>query len=316
MRRKTGVFWITFCLVFILVIGSVSPITDFDDNDFEPKVTDLEPEKGNVFVAGTPHAPIVIDGDTNFTLTASNEGWDGDGSPQNPFIIQGLDIDQGGSSSHCINISNTRSNFTIQNCNLTGASVFPGSGIYLNNVTFGEIVGNIFDNNNYSIYIWSCHHLLVRNNTCINSNIGISFLRWSSYNTITDNNCSYNRDSGIYSKSGSNNNTVSNNTCSNNSYGIYLESSEDNTVTNNTCSNNDDGIFIAGALLINTLSNNTCNSNTRAGIYLNWTLSHIVANNTCSNNSYGIYLESSNSITVSNNTCYYNNYGICLNGFG
>ena len=36
-----------------------------------------------------PHDPISINGDEEFSLTASNEGWDGDGSPGDPYIIKG-----------------------------------------------------------------------------------------------------------------------------------------------------------------------------------------------------------------------------------
>ncbi|MHA3964705.1 MAG: hypothetical protein AM325_014335, partial [Candidatus Thorarchaeota archaeon SMTZ1-45] len=66
---------------------------------------------------------ITIDGDTNFSDTALVEGWEGDGSPGNPFIIDGLHIDLGVEFGHCIMISNTRVSFTISNCNLTGANV-------------------------------------------------------------------------------------------------------------------------------------------------------------------------------------------------
>ncbi|MHA2302672.1 MAG: hypothetical protein ACXACD_17130, partial [Candidatus Thorarchaeota archaeon] len=72
----------------------------------------------------TPHSNITIDGDANFSATALLEGWPGDGSPENPYIIDGLDIDLGGGVGHCISISNTRVNFTISNCTLTGAILY------------------------------------------------------------------------------------------------------------------------------------------------------------------------------------------------
>ncbi|MHA2360169.1 MAG: hypothetical protein ACXAB5_07835, partial [Candidatus Thorarchaeota archaeon] len=62
----------------------------------------------------TPHGTIVIDGDANFTATALLEGWPGNGSPEDPFIIDGLEIDRGGEVGHCISIINTRVSFIIR----------------------------------------------------------------------------------------------------------------------------------------------------------------------------------------------------------
>jgi len=42
-------------------------------------------------VVETPYGFITIDGDANFSDTALLEGWPGDGTPENPYIIDGLD---------------------------------------------------------------------------------------------------------------------------------------------------------------------------------------------------------------------------------
>ena len=81
-------------------------------------------------------ARIAIDGDANFSDTALLEGWPGDGSPENPFIIDGLDIDVSPdhddcpcvSMGNCITIRNTRVDFNIRNCNVTRASYWEGGG--------------------------------------------------------------------------------------------------------------------------------------------------------------------------------------------
>jgi hypothetical protein len=92
--------------------------------------------------AYTSHDPFVIDSDSNFSATAAQEVWLGDGSAGDPYIIEGLEIDRAGVALDCISISNTRVNFTIRDCNITGAS-FPRSGINLDNVTYGRIEQNI-----------------------------------------------------------------------------------------------------------------------------------------------------------------------------
>ena len=95
MRRGKDFQWFVISLMFILIIGSAG--ISFDDQS--TFATDLK-EKG-MQVAGIPHAPIVIDGDTNFSITAANEEWLGDGTSGNPYIIEGLDIDIGGGAGPC-----------------------------------------------------------------------------------------------------------------------------------------------------------------------------------------------------------------------
>jgi parallel beta-helix repeat protein len=232
----------------------------------------------------TPHGAIAIDGDANFSDTALLEGWPGDGSPENPFIIDGLDIDLGGGFGSCIAISNTRVSFTISNCNLTGAGgrgawpVSTEAGIYLENVTNGELVNNI----------------------CSSNGRGINLIE-SDSNTVVNNNCSSNHWPGINLGS-SHSNTVVNNTCNSNGCGISLRESDSNTVENNTCtSNTHQGIHL-GNSNSNTVANNTCNNN-GWGISLRESDSNTVASNTCNNNRIGIYLLDSGSNTVENNTC-------------
>ncbi|MHA2323178.1 MAG: right-handed parallel beta-helix repeat-containing protein, partial [Candidatus Thorarchaeota archaeon] len=310
MRRKNGVFWITVCLALILIIGSVASVVKFDENHLRSTVTVPEPKRGQALVAGTPHSPIVIDGDANFNATAQTEGWSGNGTSGNPYIIEGLDIDLGGAPGHGISISNTRVNFTISNCNLTFANVSPGSGIYLYNVTNGMLINNTCTSNSYGIYLWSSDSNTVVNNTCnSNSNSGI-YLRSSASNTVASNTCTDNT-YGIHLDQ-SDSNTVANNTCTINNAGFYITASDFNTVARNTCDTNTIGIYIRDTSTSNTMVNNTCTSGTY-GIYLDSFISNTLFNNTCTNNSNsGIYLWASDINTVANNTSDTNPIGIYI----
>jgi len=304
MHEDKGFNWFVVVLSFVLFLGLIAPVADLDPN---MNGSDLV---RNVILSGTPHAPIVIDGDTNFNDTAFAEGWPGNGTAQNPYIIDGLDIDLGGTAVHGINITNTRANFTIQNCNITNA-ISPGYGVNLNNVFFGKIMNNIFDNNSVNIYIWNCHYLLVKNNTCPNSSFGISLREGSSYNSITDNNCSFNTNRGINLESSSNNNTVTNNTCNNNIYGIVLYLVSSNYVGNNTFSNNiNDGIHVNNAQF-NNFTHNQCRNNSRGFYLFGGASNNHITDNSCSNNSNGIDLRQVTFCYLDNNTFSYNvNYGI------
>ena len=219
----------------------------------------------------TPNSPIVIDGDANFTATAQLGGWPGDGSPEDPFIIDGLEIDLAGEESSCIMIHNTRVNFTIRNCILTGSGAWAyGGGIHLWNVAYGELVNNTCNNNLVGIYIMDSDHNTVANNTCNSNDYGINLWGCSDFNTVTSNTCKYN---GI---------------------GISTSCSSYNTIKNNTCTSNiHDGISLFASYNreeYNTVADNTCNSNTWNGISLLSTASNTVDNNTCNFNEIGILL--------------------------
>ena len=213
----------------------------------------------------TTHGVITIDGDANFAATALVERWPGDGTPENPFIINGLYIDLGDVNGICINIINTRVSFIISNCNLTGAAYQmmgpPGAGICLDNVTGGELVNNNCNYNSYGIIVYDSDSNTVVNNTCNNNGIGI-YLRSSKSNI----------------RSGDN--TVAYNTCNNNGHcGIRLSRSDENTVVNNTCNNVARyGIFLSESDF-NFVMSNMCLNNTEHDIYLYDSYSNTLVNN-------------------------------------
>ncbi|MHA2359648.1 MAG: right-handed parallel beta-helix repeat-containing protein, partial [Candidatus Thorarchaeota archaeon] len=336
MRKKDRVTWFAISIVFILIMGNIMLVFHTDDIDSRTTNEVSQPKSLGIVISGIPHAPIYIDGDANFSTTALAEGWPGDGSSGNPFVIDNLDIDLGGVAENCINITNTQVNFTISNCYLTGANLSYGTGIYLENVTHGKLIGNTIYNNVFNILLIESHSVLIKNNTAINSGYSI-YLHDSSFNnTIVDNNCSFNSNRGIHLGSSSNNNTVINNTSNNNGYGIIVYESDYNTVRDNICTNNiiygvqisngsynavadnfisysgNVGIILSTESMYNTVVNNTCTSN-NYGIHLDSSDSNTVASNTFTNNSYGIDLLLSSSNKVTNNTSTSNtNYGINL----
>ncbi len=323
-------------MILLALATNVTPIEDLDRTFHQSTAVVTEPEKLEMHVAGTPHGPIVIDGDANFSDTALLEGWPGDGSSGNPFIIDGLDIDNTALDfqqmfslgiTSCIEIRNTRVSFTISNCNLSGfyvtsinsrnVSGLIGVGIHLQNVYNGELINNWCTRNGQSgINLLESDFNIVSNNTCNNNKNGI-YLSSSDSNTVVNNTCTSNKDDGICLE-GSNSNTVSDNTCSSNGEsGIYILWSAYNTLSNNICNTNtNDGISLEGPKS-NTVSDNTCTSNGESGIYLRESDFNIVSNNTCNNNRIGIYLYNSDSNSVIHNTCTSNkDEGICLHYSG
>ncbi len=126
------------------------------------------------------HESITIDSDSDFIA----QGWPGNGSISNPYLIEGLAIM---SDDDCVKISNTSSYFVIRNCSFSWMLDHHGTGVYLRNVTHGTIelstmsglgVGiydrhsteNVFRNNTIEdawngIAIESCNNNVVSNNT-------------------------------------------------------------------------------------------------------------------------------------------------------
>lgn len=133
------------------------------------------------------HESIAIASDNDFI----SQGWPGNGSISNPFLIEGLTIS---SDDECVRINNTRSYFIIRNCSFSWMlNQYHGTGVYLRNVTHGFIemctmsglgVGiydqqstkNVYRDNTIEdtwdgILVDSCSNNLVSNNT-IAGNLG------------------------------------------------------------------------------------------------------------------------------------------------
>ena len=302
MRGKYGVCLFVSSLVSILLIANLVPVLILNTCFQHSNIADLESVKQSMLHAHTPHDPITINGDTNFSETALAEGWSGDGSAEYPYEIDGLEIDRNSGIGHCINISNTRVNFTIRLCNLTGATFGSGAGIYLSNVSHGILFNNTCDSNRIGIYLISSHINELSNNTCTSNVHGI-YMYDSDYNTVTDNYCTGNSNYGMY-QNYCDSNIFSINTCINNGIdGIHAEQADLNTFTRNTCNGNgQDGIDVSNQPHGNILSYNTCNANDNYGITFvndhNNPIPAIVANNTCIGNDFGIrFIDSSATIT-------------------
>jgi parallel beta-helix repeat protein len=305
MSRNAGNYRLVLILGLVILLGFILPVYQVDYGHKDGGSTSETPA-GYLHTGGTPHAPIAINGDANFSAAALAEGWPGNGSAENPYVIDNLEIDLGGGAGHCINISNTRAHFTIGNCNLTSASIDPGSGVYLYNATNGMIIGNVFADDYCGVCLLESDSNTVADNTCSSNQVGIRLIQ-SESNLVANNTCSSNVQFGI-SIGSSNPNTVANNTCNSNYHGIYVHGSDSITVSNNTCSENAMyGIYVYNSVF-NTVFNNTCSSVDEYGIFLQGSDSNEITYNTCFGTCpshcdfEGLYLSSSDSNVVSNNT--------------
>jgi len=256
--------------------------------------------------------PIAIDGAAtgvgahNWTWAASQYWCSGSGGVTDPYVIEDLEIDAQGTGS-CISITNSRVYFSIEKCTVSDSGTsLTDAGIYLFNVTNGNIVENDCSNNGYAGILFSnCNSSTISSNIA-NSNVMGIFGDNSNYNTLSGNNVNDNL-CGIYTIGFWN--EISGNTIDTNiDYGIFIASgSHNNTVDGNTVKNSIYGILVSD-IGHNTISNNEINSNSY-GVYLDNTDNNIISNNEISSNSlYGIY-----TVLGSNGSLVHSNYFV-LNG--
>jgi parallel beta-helix repeat protein len=297
-------------LFLVLLLLNVIPIFTLVGSPHNWNAVSTRVEEPHRIIANTPYAPIVINGDSDFAATASTEGWVGDGSQQNPYVIENYDITSSFDPESSINITDTRAYYIIRGCRLTGPAATPSYGIYLENSTNGQIINNMATNfaqglnatagcsnlfvsgnnmsyNSYGIDIHYSIDCIVIDNYC-NGNFfhGIS-LDTCENSSVIDNTCNENTMSGIYIYN-CDSITVSSNTCNDNDFGIHLEEQGHHTVTENFCANNSDSGIDLFNCKSNTIANNTSIDNALFGVTLHNLSNHnSVLWNALINNGWG-----------------------------
>ncbi|UCE09306.1 MAG: right-handed parallel beta-helix repeat-containing protein [Candidatus Thorarchaeota archaeon] len=278
------------------------------------------------------HAPITINGDADFASIAQKEGWQGNGSITNPYIIENWHINVVGLSVDCIEIRNTNAYFVIRFCLLEGDKVWFRYGVDLFNVDNGTLSNNTFIALHRAVQLEASSYSLIANNTCLNSTYGIRLVDSNEWNDIVNNTC---RECwrSIELWTGSNNNYVGGNFVTNGeSEGINVEgcsyitiesnfvtnclsginsyNSFDIEISNNTCSGSSTGINMAGCERFTVLNNVLFLNNRGISASLsNW--SHFTNNSISDQSQMGISIESNCHHNIfSNNTCIRNEYGI------
>jgi len=230
--------------------------------------------------------PIEIHNNTDFHNQADEEGWPGDGSEDDPYIIKGYEIDGDGHDTG-VYVSDTTVYFELRD-NYVHSSA--DAGIRLDNVLNGIIVNNTVSNNDgYGIFTGDSSN----NNILVDNILDSNDPGWKGSIQIDD---------------GSHNNTLEGNTVTNSGgRGLTIENSNYNTVKENYFSNNDDhGIELRGDNSYNTLEGNTASNNNNRGISSGGD-NNIIKNNTLTGNGWqGIDIRGSeNNIykynTMSNN---------------
>ena len=203
-------------------------------------------------VSYTPHAPILITGNSGFT--APNGITSGSGTVMDPYIIQGWDINS--STATGIQISNSNVYFTVRNVFIHSVTL-NHMGIVLSHLVNGRIQDSSMTQNYGAIWLNYSMHVDVSNNHLFRNYIGANFgggalvLTATNDTTIANNNVTDNTRSNIIVNQSTNVN-ITGNTASQTggiaSIGVWIISSTNMMIVNNTISYNTHfGLFLAGS---------------------------------------------------------------------
>ena len=236
------------------------------------------------------HAPITISGDGEFHTQAQLNGWAGNGTDSEPYIIQNYNITSTNTNGSAITIGFTTVFFVIYNCYFFNNG--NSNTISLNTVRNGLIMANnITTDCNLSIkigvYVINSSNTNITSNTIINYVYGIGITLSSSI-------------------------SLSNNLLTNNLDGISVTYSKNSLIANNQ-------IFLSKAIGVNvynvnasTFTNNTVKY-ANIGFYLFNTRATLIEKSIIDLNNYGINLYSSINNSIISNLLRNNNiYGVQL----
>ncbi|MFX1500013.1 MAG: nitrous oxide reductase family maturation protein NosD [Promethearchaeota archaeon] len=264
--------------------------------------------------------PIVIDDflttntdySGNWTWAVSQPWCSGSGTSPDPYIIQGMTIDQKSfpNATNCLLIANSTADFIIRNCTFFSAD---DAGISLVNVENAQIIeNNAYDNDDYGILLVDCENNTISGNIFNGNTAGFGcgiYLDTSNVTIISGNDASGNVNWGIYLFS-SNDNEITENIANNNILedGIYLEDSDYNMISGNTANdNNDYGIYLSSSNNNEIIENIAYSNDNNDGIYLGSSDNNMISGNTANANlGYGIYLSSSNDNDIIENMVFLN----------
>ncbi len=260
-------------LILLLIIGGLWEVSLSYNQSIPVLALSPAPHPSKTLSPLKVSPPISIYGDTDFANQAMVNGWLGNGSKSNPYIIKDLIID-GGGKNNGISISNTKVYFKLSNNTITNTS----RGIFLyfsgNSTVNGNFVNKTRD---YGVFLYFSGNSTVSGNTVSNSNTKGIFL-YSSHNSTISGNRINSSNQGIYLYS-SNSLVIKGNLFTNCNESLYLLRSQDSQLIQNIFCRNCFPIVDSGLRIsyrFNLMQPNNTNDMTflekSSGHTLNWTI--------------------------------------------
>jgi parallel beta-helix repeat protein len=284
----------------------------------------------NVILSYESHDVISIIGDTDFETQATNEMWEGDGSSDTPYLIQGYNINNDTHLS--IEIIDVSLYFEIRDCLISSAPAISAGGIEISNVTHGSIENCLIANKNTGLGIsdsvgFSVVNCTMNNNAAgatvgdsnytsftecyfTNTTTGSGFYQDNSHWTsITDSYINNNGDYGVESYWSDYFAFTGNEVTGNGYAGLLLENSHYGDYQFNTVFDNSEEGFWVNSCHHLIITENTMNNNGRDGLHLTGSDYGYFAHNVIYNNTLeGIFYDSGDHSEIVGNTIYDNGW--------
>lgn len=175
---RRGVALLLVIILGLSIVNQRNTAQDFKDTELALPVKYHE-------VSYVAHAPFNITSDTDF----ETQGWLGNGSISNPYLIKNLNITA--NSSTCIWIMNTTRHFILQDCLFTSnvsTSIYyqPVFTVTLTNVSNGEVIGNQVVNSTTGISGYALSNCSISDNRFNVTEWGID-VRFSNFTIVSNN---------------------------------------------------------------------------------------------------------------------------------
>jgi parallel beta-helix repeat protein len=293
-------------VLILLLLGFMISFVNISSQEVFAEILTSSPYEYPIIQAYTPHGPIYIDYDDNFT----DYGFPGDGSAGDPFRIEDLNITISGDYPILFSGNNTK-HFVIQNCFLkTDTNI----GIYLGKYyKMGEgtvnILYNIIDTEyREGILLYGGNYSVISGNSIESYAYGVS-IQYGYHSFVSENIIAAGDDDGI-SLEHCDNSTISRNNCTRGFNGIYTYQSSNLLINNNNCTQNHGGIYIDEGTN-NTIISNVLVDNSNFGIDTNYCYDSIFRNNLLQENSnYGIYINLNSDNNIIHHNAFIDNGGV------
>jgi parallel beta-helix repeat protein len=229
--------------------------------DETPPGGDMTTIEGGTY---THHPPITLRSNIEFANQAAEEGWKGNGTSSNPYLIENLLIR---SDAECVDVSDITVHFVVRNCFLSSTPELSAdcAAISIFNSSNARLESCIVHSNDDGMQFFFSHDCTINNCTiealCAGVNATESHdLRFENSKIC---NCTYG--ATIIGSPGVN---LSHNRVCHNEWGVLAQFSDFCILWNNTISENQEGADLQILCANWSIRNNTVLNNTGVGIRL------------------------------------------------
>ncbi|MFX1505733.1 MAG: nitrous oxide reductase family maturation protein NosD [Promethearchaeota archaeon] len=307
MMKRRRITLPILIMIMVLIINSGILHKTIDD-----KESSLRENKPALSIQGLSDYismdPIKIFNNTAFK---DNYGFAGEGTAEEPYLIEGISITS--NTETLIHIENTTKHFHINGSFFNCLDGLYSEAVSFLNVTHGTFVNNTIIRSWFGVTLLNSSQIHIENNTINTTLSGIGIIGSDTTDNIIFNNTIQGSPIAIWASTMPNNNIIKHNSINSTQIGIFLDSSNHNTLLENTIRNCTlSGIFLAISNN-NNLTRNTIYNTTGNGIGMLFSNDTTLTSNTIYNCTHGIYLNSSNVNDFSNNIIYNCSRGILLN---